>query len=345
MSDLKNCNNTNLSENQNLEFQVNKKGFLFVLSIVFFTLGILLSFIKAFIYFKDSSYYVNVPYASGRATGIIVASLVIAAALFLLSTRVFNKKGFLFIFSIIYLLVSFSSTGAALSEISLKENKLNKAAADKLISMLNDAANQKEINEENFDKSVYGHATPFLSLTNDYFFKFQKHSNDMSKDIDSLELDKILSANALDSPEKINNSKKKIDDCIKIFDKHETEYNDLIVNFSTSASKLELPQSFKKGLLEGFKKSQNETRDKISNLFKVERDIMVSTNNIMDFMLSIQGKYIVQNDKILFKTDADLNKYKEYIKELKTLAQKETDIRTNMYDSLKLKLNELNNNK
>lgn len=349
MLDLKNCNNTNISENQNFEFKVNKnenkRGFLFILSIVFFILGLLSSCIKAFIYFKDSSYYVNVPYASGRATATIVISLVIVAALFLLSTRVFSKRRLLLLFSIIYLLGSFSSTGAAIVENSSKENKLNKAAKDKFISMCNEVASEKEINEENFDKSVYGRITPFLSLANDYLIKFQNHSNDISKNIDSLELHKILSASALSSTEEINNSKKKIDDCRKIFDKHETEYNDLIENFTTSASTLELPKSFKSSMLEGFKKSQNETREKISNFLKVERDILTNIDNILDFMLSIQGKYVVKNDKILFENKADLNKYNEYIEELQTLAQKETDIKKNMYDSLKLTLNELNNNK
>jgi hypothetical protein len=207
-------------------------------------------------------------------------------------------------FSIIYLLGSFSLTGAAIVQNSLKENKLNKAAKDKFISMCNDVVNKKDINKENFDKSVYGHVTPFLSLTNDYLIKFQKHSNDISKNIDSLELHSILNASALGSTEEINNSKEKIADCRKIFDKHETEYNDLIVNFVTSASTLELPKSFKNGMLEGFNKSQNETREKVSNFLKVERDILDNIDNIMDFMLSTQGKYVVKNDKILFKNVA-----------------------------------------
>lgn len=350
MSNLETCNNTNnLSENQNLEFKVNKnesdKGFLFILSIVFFALGFLLSCLKAFINFRDKSYYVNTSYASGNATATIVISLVIIAVLLFLSTRVFNKKGLLLIFSIIFLLGSFSSTGATIVQNSINENKLNKAAKDKFISMCNDAVNEKEINEENFDKSVYGHVTPFLSLTNDYFVKFQKHSNDISKNIDSLELHKILSASALSSTEEINNSKKKIADCRKIFDKHETEYNELIENFTTSASTLELPKSFKNGMLEGFKKSQNETREKVSNFLEVEREILTNIDNILDFMLSIQGKYVVKNDRILFETEADLNKYNGYIKELQTLSQKEADLKKNMYDSLKLKLNEFNNNK
>ena len=66
-------------------------------------------------------------------------------------------------------------------------------------------------------------------------------------------------------------------------------------------------------MLEGFKKSQNETRAKVSNFLKVERDIMAKIDNILDFMLSIQGKYVVQNDKILFETNAYLNKYNGYI--------------------------------
>jgi hypothetical protein len=344
LSNLENSNNTNLSENQNLEFKVNtnesKKGFFFIFSVVFFALGFLLSCIKAFVNFRDKSYYVNTAYASGSAIATIVISLVIIVALFLLSTRVFNKKGLLLILSIIYLLGCFSSTGAAIVQNSLKENRLNKAAKDKFISICNDAVNQKEINEETFDKSVYGHVTPFLSLTNDYYIKFQKHSNDISKNIDSLELHNILSASALGSTEEINNSKKKIADCRKIFDKHETEYNDLIANFTTSASTLELPKSFKSGMLEGFKKSQNETGQKVSNFLKVERDILTNIDNILDFMLSIQGKYVVKNDQILFETEADLNKYNGYVKQLQTLSQKETDLKKNMYDSLKFKLNE-----
>jgi hypothetical protein len=341
MSNLENCNNTNLSDNKN----ESNKGILFILSVVFFALGLILLCLKAFISFRDKSYYVNTSYASGYAAATIVFSLVIIVALFLLSTRVFKKKELLLIFSIIYLLGSFLATGAAIVENTLKENKLNKAAMNKFISMCNNAVNEKEINEENFDKTVYGHMTPLLSLTNGYFVKFQKHSNDTSKAIDSLELDNILSASALGSTEEMNNSKKKLADCRKILDEHETQYNDLIANFATSTSALELPKSFKSGMLEGFKKSQNETREKVSDYLKVERDILTKIDNILDFMLSIQGKYVVKNDKILFETQSDLNKYNGYIKELETLTQKETDLKRSMYNSLKLELNDFNDKK
>lgn len=72
---------------------------------------------------------------------------------------------------------------------------------------------------------------------------------------------------------------------------------------------------------------------------------MDNIDNIMDFMLSIQGKYTVKNNKILFETESDLNKYNGYVKELQIFTQKETDLKKNMYDSLKLKLNEFNNSK
>lgn len=252
MSNLKDYNNTNVYENQNLEFKANRnennKGFLFVISIVFFTLGFLLSCLKALIYFRQKFQYFDVPYATGYSIGAIIISLAIIVFLFLLSTRVFKKKILLLIVSIIFMLGSFTSTIFAI-RTSFNEAKMNKAAKDKFIIMCNNAVNEKEITEENFDKSVYGNFTPLLSLTNEYFIKFQKNSNDTSKDIDSLELDNILSVNALSSTEEINKSKKKINDCMKIFDKHESEYNDLVKNFISSTSALKLPKQFKNGML------------------------------------------------------------------------------------------------
>lgn len=344
MSDLNDYNNTNFYENQNSEFKTgrakNKKGVLFVLSIVFFTLSFLLSCLKALIDFLRES-QINKAYAMGYAAGTIIISMVIIVILLLLSTRVFKKKVFMLIFSIIFLLVSFLSTADAM-ETSLKEIKMTKAAEDKIISMFTNMANGKDISEENFDKSVYGNMTPILYVLKDFGVNSYKLSTDISKDIDALDFENMLTANTLGSTEKINNAKKNIDESIKIYDKYEIEYNNLITNLNKSISELELPKSFKKGFLEGFTQAQEENGSKLSNLFKVEKDVSNKVNSILNFMLSIKGKYTVENDRILFETNDDLNKYNGYIEDIQKLAQEETNIKNDLRDSLKLKLDKIN---
>lgn len=348
LSHLQNNTNIDFYENENSEFKVNtiknKKDFLFILSIVFFTLGFLLSCFKGFINFKKNS-YINTSYAMGTATGAILVSIIIIVILFLFSIRVFKKKGILLIFSIIYLIGSFSSTTVALETYLNETTMMSKAADDKLIILFNNIANGKDISAENFDKSVYGNKTPLLYLIKDYSIKSHQLSTDMSKDIDSLDSNNILDVNNLVSTEKINDTKEKIDNSIKIYDKYEAEYNNLITNFKTSFLALELPKSFKDGFIQSFNKSQDKNNNKINNFFKVERDSYTKLNNIMDFLLSIQGAYTVKDNKIIFETTDNMNKYNGYIEDIKKLANEEYDITNSINDSLKLKLDELNKSK
>lgn len=344
LSNFTNYNDINFYENPDLDFKPNrtkkKKGVLYILSIVLFTFGFLLSCLNAFIIFIKYS-RINSPYDIIYSSGIIIASILIIIGLFLLATKVFKKNGILLLFSIIYLIGCFSST-ASTTQAIIKEGNMNKAAIVKFVSICNSIASSQDISGEIFDKSVYGELTPILNLVKEYGTKSNNLTTNINQYISSIGVENLLSIDILGSTEKINNAKGTISDSLKIYDKYETEYNDLLTDFETSASNLELPKSFKSSFLDGFSKSQVENRNNINDFFKVERDIFSKANTILDFLLSAQGKYIVQNNQILFRTDADLNKYNAYIEDIQKLAQKEADIQKTISESKQKALDKLN---
>ncbi len=147
----------------------------------------------------------------------------------------------------------------------------------------------------------------------------------------------------LKSTDKINKSKKNLETYMKLLDKYEAEHNDLIKNFDNEASTLELPNSYKSAFLNGFRKSQIEVHDIVNDFFKVEKDSCSKYNDLLNFMLSIQGTYTVQGNQILFKTNYTLNKYNEYINDIQQLSQKEADIQNSIKENQKLKRDKLIN--
>ncbi|MBD7913260.1 DUF3053 family protein [Clostridium cibarium] len=340
-----NNNNNNFYGNQNYGFQPyetkNKKGVLFILSIVFFALGFLISCLNTFVNHLRNT-RLNLPNTMSFSLGLIFGSIVIIAILFLLGTKVFKKNGVLFAFSIIFFLGSLGSTVTTVKAIG-DEARANRAGEEKLISVCNSIANEQDISGENYEKSQYGELTPILNIIRDYGTKCTAFKNDINNNISSIGLETMLNPNSLGDVEKIKSSKKKLEDTVKIYDDYETKYNDLVTNLDTSVSNTELPKEFKTSFLDGFRKSQLENSKDMKEFFKVEKDVFSKINSLMDFLLASQGKYVVKNNEILFYADADLDKYNGFIKDINNLAQKEAEIQNRIAKSKSQKLDDLNN--
>jgi len=319
----------------------NKKGFLYVFSIILFVLGFLISCMKVLVAYKEKSAANSTSFALGNAVGVAIGNIVIILLLFLLIKRV-KKKAVTLLTAIIYLMVSFSSASVTLDSYA-RGTKANKAAMEKFKDMATAYSEKKEIPKENFDKSVYGSMTPLLNSFNSYLIKCIQMRNNIDKDIAALNLDNMLSTSTLSSAANINNAKERLAASFNIWDKYEAEVKNIITNFNTEVSTLDMPSSFKTSFFEGYKLSQNESSKMMSNFFKIERDICTRANTILDFMLSIQGKYEVQGNQILFYNNDTLNKYNGYIQDIQKLAEEETKIKTSMQDKLNEKVDDLNN--
>lgn len=337
-------NYNNPYENQNLLSYGNRseemRGFLYIFSIVILVLGFVISCFKFLVIFYEKRILTDTYFASGYTVGIAIGNIAIIIILFLLSKKVFRKKVILLILSLIYLIYSFSSTTAAIDGY-IKEVKIYKASLVKFTAMSSAVVDKKDIPAENFDKSEYGSFSPFLKLTNSYFIKNKQLQDNMNNELSALDLKHILDGNTLSSKEGINNAKQRIAASLKLWDKYEADYKNNLNDFITSVSALELPKLFKTGFLEGYKQSQHEDSKKISDYFKIERDFSSKLNTIMDFMLSINGKYKVENDKILFNSGDNLNTYNVYIEDIKKLGEEEAKILKSINDNQKQSIDSL----
>lgn len=335
-------------ENDDFTFITNgkktKKGFLFILSVVFFVIGFLISCLNTFIYLRQSYEITSFNTKSYYILGTIIISIIIIIAFSLLSNHVFKKKRALLIFSIIYLLGSFLlitiTVQAAIKEVKIAEN-----AKDKLISICNDIDAGKDISNINYDKSEYGKLAPILDLVTDYGIKSSKLSTNITENLSSSGIESLFSSDTFSSTEKLNNGKKKLNDCAQIYSKSEDEFSDLMSDLENSVLTLELPSALKSEFLDDFRKSQTKTIKNISDLFKVENDIFSKTNDVLNFMSSIHGNYVIQNNQILFKRDADLNKFNSYTQDIRKLLEKGSEINESMITSQRLDLDQLNNSK
>jgi uncharacterized membrane protein (DUF485 family) len=326
-------NDNNFYENQDYDFepyQTNnkkKKGALFILSIVFFVLGFLISCLNTFINHLRNT-HLELPNTMSFSLGIIFGSIVIIAILFLLGTKVFKKNGVLFAFSIIFFLGSLGIITSTFKTIG-DEHLANKAGQEKLISLRNSIANEEDISGESYEKSQYGELAPVLNIIRDYVPKSIALRKDVNS-ISSIGLDTMLNPNSLGNSEQIKITKQKLEDTVKIIDKTEADCDALITNLDNSVSNMELPKKYKTDFLDGFRKSQLKDGKYMTELFKVEKDIFSKTNGFLDFLLSSQGKYVVENNKFSFYNDADVKKANEFIKDINNLVENGNEIQNKL---------------
>ncbi|WP_143318373.1 DUF3053 family protein [Clostridium sp. HBUAS56017] len=323
----------NFYENQDYDFEPyetkkkKKKGVLFILSIVFFALGFLISCLNIFINHLRNT-RLELPNTMSFSLGLIFGSILIIVILFLLGTKVFKKNGVLFAFSIIFFL---GSSGIIVSTFKTigDEYLVNKAGEEKLISLCNSIENEQDISGESYEKSQYGEFAPVLNIVSEYGPKSIALKKDINN-ISSIGLETMLSANSLGDSDQIKTSKEKLEDTVKIIDKTEAECNDLITILDKMVSNVKSPKEYKKSFLDAFRKEQLKDSKNIAELFKVTKEIYSKTNSFLDFLLSSQGKYVVENNKLSFYNDSDINKANGFVEDITNLIEKGNEIQNKL---------------
>lgn len=316
-------NETNTIEAQSQK-QNSQSNIFMILGIVFLVLGAIIFLLQLLLNDNISMTTTDLPTHSAFVIGIVIVKLVIVTAVFVAALFMFKKKKGLIamIVSILFLIAAIITTTSAFAARS-KENRLNKAAMNKIISMSRDFVDNKDLDDTKLEESKYGSITPFLNLSNQYFVSYKKLSTDMNADIKEFNVSSIVSANTFTSSANIISAQQKIQVLMNKLDKYELDADKTSKNMSSDVSKLDIPIRYKEDLVNGFAKGQLKSSASLKKYVTFEKGFLKIIDTNMSFMLKSKKNYTVKNNLIYFKNFTDMSTYNIYLTDLRTKVAQE----------------------
>ncbi|MCB2295857.1 hypothetical protein LGK95_20555 [Clostridium algoriphilum] len=295
-----------------------------IIAIILFIVGVIISLLQLLLNDDISLRTTDLPNHSEIVIGIMIGKLVLVAILLLAAQFMFKKKKgrISMILSIIFLIVASITTTSAFVARS-KENRLNKVAMQKLISIASHFADNKDLDADKLEESRYGSIAPFLNLSNQYFISYKKLSTAMNADIKKLNVRTIVGASTFTTSAKINSSQQKIQVLMSELDKYASDTDKITNNMKSDVSKLDIPIRYKENIVTGFADGQLKAGDSLKNYVIFEKSFLKVIDTNMSFMLKEKANYMVKYNLIYFTKPADLATYNIYLTDLRKKAAEE----------------------
>lgn len=293
---------------------------------LFVTAGIIFILIKSFIRASFNAGSMDKAYLVGNITGSVTFSaifVIIVWAIIWSATRKRNKSISLLIFSLIYIVYSFTSLTGELSKIAKEKEEL-KLSSQKTFSMMKEFISKGEVKKEAISKEKYGKTSSAIEFMQDFLTDFSDRVKSVNAKVEEIDFENIMSPTALKDPKGIANSKQVVNNLMNDFSALENDLKKIVDDYNKRAEKLDLPRGYKEGFVKGFGSSRDIIMSQITEYYGIERDIFNKVLEILDFMETRRGKYSVVNGVLQFTSVDDVNAYNKLIDELQKLADEET---------------------
>ncbi|HWI61809.1 MAG TPA: hypothetical protein VNT75_08230 [Symbiobacteriaceae bacterium] len=104
---------------------------------------------------------------------------------------------------------------------------------------------------------------------------------------------------------------------------------------------LDISPEMRSGILKGFQKASDTARKQTEDFYALERRAVVDIRLVLEYMYKIRDKYQVQENRILFATDVELNEYNRLIGVIQANAKEEAQMRATVQQRMKEAADEL----
>lgn len=313
-----------------------------IISAILFVLGLGFLFLKIFV--KDSINSISNYFQLSNGGGELLGTILVIVILFTLIAFIFkNKKGVItIVISVIYLFYSIASAGMTIVVCAKEDAEKNKLAITEKLNMEHDYESNKDVSAVKLDKKTYGRLTPLLIVLKNHFVNVKKIDDDLDKKIDNSKL--AISTDTYSSTDKINIIKQNANNLDKIWDDYKEKRVNEENNTLNNISKLKIPKSCKEGFIKNYSENENEFIEDIDNHVDAEKDYDSKVITLMDYVLSVQGKYLIENNKVMFYSQDDLNKCNSYDNDIDQAANKINEIDKKNQEKEKQSLSDIDKN-
>ena len=167
-------------------------------------------------------------------------------------------------------------------------------------------ANKVEIKD--IDYNSLGKYGAFVKEFGEFYVKLDSDTNTMKSEFDKYDNYNVLDLKYIKNPEE---GKKQIGQFADEFSKACTILNDDIASFDNAIEKAPLSSTEKEKIKKDFEAEESKTVDEFKSLSENVQSMKTKGQALYDFLTSIKGKYEVTNDKLIFDSQVDLDKYNE----------------------------------
>lgn len=159
-------------------------------------------------------------------------------------------------------------------------------------------------------KGDFGEMEHFMKI---FMNKMASQRNDYMLELDAIGWEKILDPERVKQDRTLIESKLMIQKAKEIVGKYRAKTYVLLDNARKDISNLDIDESSKREMLNGFEKGMAKSRPQIDTMWDLETKTISEFENIVALLAARKGAWVVQDGQILFANESDLSSFNSYI--------------------------------
>lgn len=105
--------------------------------------------------------------------------------------------------------------------------------------------------------------------------------------------------------------------------KYRKKTNLLLENAREKLQSLDMSASLKQKAISGFDRGMEQTKSEIDSMWTMEENVVIEFENIFELLAARKDAWVVQESKILFYSDTDLNKFNSHIASIQNIVNQQ----------------------
>ena len=307
-----------------------------------YTLAIVLVFIFIYGFFYSTNTVTDIAFLFGQG-------LVLALFIVLILTLISPKKtrnpniGVAFIIILTSLVVA-QLIAAKRIEKDLKQSvtEIKNAYAEVYDDSVDENGFSQRSNKKVEEKSTSsGPAAKIEVYIKSLLNKAISLKNDYLLEMDAIGWDSILDPKRLSEDKTLIKSKVMIESAREIVEKYRAKHYDLLNEMRSNLTKLDINDSIKREVIKGFDKSLPDSKTLIKHSWEYEEMLVKEYGNVLNLLSAKSGTWLIENNKIMFSAQEDLDTYNSYILTLESIAEKQQKFHNETHGGVMNNFNEM----
>lgn len=317
------------------------KNFLYVISVFFILLSIIVLYAGAFGYYTSPG--VRVSYEIAKAMGSSIAYMLVFYPIWKwVFAKLFAepKKGsaFLCYCILIFLCSSYQSVN-----LYRKSNQLNKSAKIMedmaKISLTGDVSILSQ--DKKYSMEEYGEMGPFLTLMRDALDFSSQEIQKLSSAADQADIDNILQLHRLCNFDRIREALPALQVLRSEIDASEVRRTQRMKEMDSEIELIVKQQREKESIIQSYHQGKYKNLIMMKEYYRIQRDFVSELQELIRFLLSVQGLYWEENETLVFVEDEHVECFNTHILRMVELAEEETRNFNEIFDQNQSLVNSL----
>lgn len=151
----------------------------------------------------------------------------------------------------------------------------------------------------------------------------------------------ILEPSRLSKDSKFSDSQRIIGEAKQLVIKYHKRMDEMYETLPQRVDGMDASRSFKRGFAEGVVKGMEKNRARMQRQWDLEMMIVEEVERMVVFLKNRPDAWVVQNGKLLFRTDRDMQQYRSHVAQLQKYTAEQESIRKESVESAQAKLQAL----